>query len=185
MRVILCESFIVFDLPTGSRHHSDVNPGSTGVDFEIAGNPWLWLEVKNWNAPVIPERMRPIVMADFLDKTKVTSSFWTEIIGKFEGTRSCLEALNQLPKHAEMGLLLEAPRGTMPTFAPMMSALEARLAASRHFKGRIIKVFRAKGLPSVHSGAGASPCQVSFSTNFVCQKPVSRCSVSRQTHVGT
>ncbi len=145
----------------------------------------MWLEVKNWNAPVIPPHKRPAVIADYLDKTKTTSSFWDEITGKFEGTRACLKQLNELPPKAELGLLLEAPQGALRTLAPMMSLLEAKLAASSHFKGRVIKVFGTGRMSSVHPNANASHCQVEGSPKHVCVKPVNRCSVSRQAHSGT
>ena len=168
MTIPICESYLQFSLPDGSRHHEQVNPNDTGVDFEIASKPAVWLEVKNWEAPVIPPDKRSTVDLDFANKTNTTSTFWDALVAKFEGTYDCLHARNELPQDVRLGLLLESRMFSELALAPAISILEARIASS----------------PKVR-GTTAIACSVSPYPHCICNAPISNCSALRRIHSRT
>jgi hypothetical protein len=124
--VAICESYLSFNLPQGSRHHEDVNPNDIGVDFEIATTTPLWLEVKNWDAPVIPPQHRYRSDEDHRDKTNTTSSFWDAMVARFEGTYDCLDARAELPSSFRLGVLLESHLFSGMASAPLISIMQAK-----------------------------------------------------------
>jgi hypothetical protein len=178
----VCESYLRFNLPAGSRHHEEVNPDGPGVDFEIASTPPVWLEVKNWDAPVIPPEHRWASNRDYADKTKTTSPFWDDMVSKFEGTHDCLEALGQRPSDVRLGVLLESHLFSGMALAPAISILEARIGASDKVGGCPLGVINTAGLATFVMGAAATPCSVTSSAPNVCAAPVLRCSVVRRLH---
>jgi len=178
----VCESYLRFNLPAGSRHHEEVNPNDTGVDFEIASTPPVWLEVKNWDAPVIPVHKREHVDTDFADKTRATSTFWDAMVAKFEGTYDCLQERGELPTDARLGLLLESKMFSIFALAPALSVLEARVALSRKVGGRPVGIVNVAGVDSIARGVSAVPCAVTPYPKCVCADPVFHCSALRRTH---
>jgi hypothetical protein len=185
MNAPICESYLRFDLPHGSQHHEDVNPNGPGVDFEIAATPPVWLEVKNWDAPVIPAEQRPKSDRDYLSKTKSASSFWGDIVAKFEGTHDCLQQVHARPRYLVLALLLESRLFSETALAPAISILEALVATSQKVGGSGVAVFNAASLSKFVPSAKATPCDVGLFPQHVCRNPVDRCSVERRKHSGT
>lgn len=185
MTSLVCESFLRFALPPGSRHHDIVNANDTGVDFEIASKPPVWLEVKNWESPVVPPHQRPIQDESNRNKTDARSTFWNSILAKFEGTHDCLLARQERPEDVRLGLLLESKIFSDVALAPMISIFEARIAASPKLAGCRFGVVDAAGLAKIVPGASATPCPVSAYPDCVCLVPVARCSALRRKHSGS
>lgn len=185
MSAPICESFMRFDLPPESRHHEDVNPGGPGVDFEVASAIPLWLEVKNWDAPVIPIEHRSTSDQDFIDKTNPASSFWDAMVAKFEATHDCLESIGQRPPKVSLGVLLESRLFLGVALAPAISILEAGIAASSKLKGSPVGVFNLATFGVFVTGAKARRCPVSSYPQCDCSDPVDRCAAKRRKHVQT
>ena len=182
MTIPICESYLLFSLPDGSRHHEQVNPNDTGVDFEIASKPAVWLEVKNWEAPVIPPDKRSTVDLDFANKTNTTSTFWDALVAKFEGTYDFLHARNELPQDVRLGLLLESRMFSELALAPAISILEARIALSPKVRGRPLGVVNASRLSAMAQGTTAIACSVSPYPHCICNAPITNCSALRRIH---
>lgn len=178
--MISCESFHRFDLPDGSRHHEDVNPNSaTGVDFEVAGNPVVWMEVKNWEAPVIPVAVRE-KQRDQFEAQINSDKFWTSMAAKFHGTHLCLEDRGERP-HAPVALLLlecqRFPRGTETILA---SILQREVSAHAEIADCVAAVLPFDQLPSRVVGAAATPCVLAV--DLSCTDTIDHCSRERQLH---
>lgn len=182
MKVLECESFIAFSLPLGSRRHDTVNPGTTGVDFEI--NDWnpIWLEVKNWNAPVIPLYELPRVERNFIDKTLSTSSFWSDICGKVNGTHDCLSKRGETDKPPIFALLLEPPSNFSPTLAPFVSILERALARQTQVQIKGVFVVKAHDLNRICPDAAAEFCHFRALVPNACVNPINGCSARKRAH---
>lgn len=172
MRV--CESFLRFDLPSGSRHHETVNATSTGVDLEVALDSVLLLVVKNWGAPVIPSHELQRQRASFVAKS-TAPTFYRSIIRKFEGTLQSLANIGELPDLAVCGLLMEA-EGITPADLGVFTALLQTEAANSTLAAVPIVVNNVSGW----SGSfGVAPCPNVDGAEFVCDGSYPRCSYDK------
>lgn len=180
--MISCESFHKFTLPEGSRHHEDVNPNSaTGVDFEVAGDPPVWMEVKNWEAPVIPASLREQQRRLF--ETQIESdTFWAAMAGKFLGTHRCLADLGGRPVAPVALLLLECQRFPRGQETILASILQREVSAHVELADCVAVVLPFDKLSSRVAGASAVPC--ALSSELSCRAPVPHCSVDRRRHGG-
>lgn len=182
MIVLECESYIAFSLPLGSRRHDTVNPGTTGVDFEIQDWNPIWLEVKNWKAPVIPLYELPKTERNFIDKTHSTSSFWSDICGKVNGTHDCLSKRGEVDMPPIFALLLEPPSSFSPTLAPFVSILEKALAHESQVLIKGVFVVRAHDLNRICPNASAEFCQFKAVALHICVNPITGCSARKRAH---
>lgn len=178
----VCESYLRFTLPEGSRHHEEVNPADTGVDLEIASDPPCWLEVKNWDAPVIPPDQRPIVRIDFANKTNSESNFWSSIQRKFEGTSECLSKRGEHPSFVRLILLLECSLMNSISLAPMNSLLERHLQGSDQLSRFPVVVTRIAGFHQLFGPNSLTSCRVTPYPDCICLSPVDRCSALKRRH---
>jgi hypothetical protein len=178
--VIACESFHKFTLPEGSRYHEDVNPNhQTGVDFEIAGKPRVWMEVKSWEAPTIPEAYREEQRDKFASEME-RGQFWSSIAAKFRGTHDCLVARNERPEGPTCLLLLECQRFPRGQETILASVLQREAARHHELYDCTAAVLPFDKLPSFVDGASTSPCVLA--ANLDCDSQVDHCSRERQLH---
>lgn len=180
--MISCESFHRFTLPHGSRHHEDVNPNSaTGVDFEVAGDPPIWMEVKNWEAPVIPADVREKQREQFEAQMK-SDTFWAAMAAKVLGTHQCLEGRGERPIAPTALLLLEClrfPRGQETILA---SILQRKVSAHPEIGDCVAAVLPFDALSSRIAGGSAVPC--ALAADLSCTNSIDHCSRQRQLHQG-
>lgn len=180
--MISCESFHKFTLPEGSRHHEDVNPNSnTAVDFEVAGNPPVWMEVKNWEAPVIPASIREQQRVEFEAQIR-SKTFWTAMAAKFLGTHHCLQIRCERPESPVALLLLECLRFPRGHATILTSILQREVSAHAELADCVAVVLPFDKLSSRVAGASAVPC--ALSSELSCRAPVPHCSVDRRRHGG-
>lgn len=180
--MIACESFFKFALPEGSRHHEDVNPNSeTGVDFEIAGDPVVWTEVKNWESPTIPERYREAKREEFLREI-ANDRFWEGIVGKFEGTHDCLAERGERPPSPVLLLLLECHPYSRGQAAPDTSILERKVARSAKVSDGSPAVLPFVRLSAFVANAQTAPCALRGEPP-VCLERAVHCSYERRLHL--
>lgn len=186
MSVSLCESYLRFDLPDGSRLHEDVHPNAeTGVDIEIASIPAVWLEVKNWDAPVIPESQRAKVHQDVLDKTKTTSSFWDQLVAKFEGTYEFLSERGEVPDDLRLAVLLESTALVGMPMAPALSVLQSRLAKSNRVSTYSVALVNVSTIRRYIPDVNVKSCVVTSFPECNCAVPLHGCMAERRRHKKT
>lgn len=182
MTCLICESYLRFQLPEGSRRHESINPSDTGVDIEMATEPPVWLEVKNWDSPVIPLELRPKSDDDFLAKTKAVSEFWVQIIRKFEGTYDILDRHGQLPSEFQLTALLQSHLFEAMPLASVLSTLESLVARSIKLRGRSVGVVDVREFTQQFSDCSVTPCDVTPHPECLCGAPVEGCSAKRRHH---
>lgn len=92
----ICESFMVFTLPQGSRHLGALHKSDTGVDFEVGPDRRLWLEVKNFSPPTAPSEFYQKLDESFFAKSE-NPQYYKKLAKKALGTHLFLVSRGERP----------------------------------------------------------------------------------------
>lgn len=92
----ICESFMVFTLPQGSRHLGALHESGTGVDFEVGPDRRLWLEVKNFSPPSVPSEFHHKLDESLFAKSE-DPQYYDLLARKALGTHHFLMSRNERP----------------------------------------------------------------------------------------
>lgn len=174
----ICESFIRFTLPNGSKHYEEIDATETGIDFLIPGDPEVWVEVKNYESPTIPADLQEAKRSEAQSNID-REEFWNAILRKFERAHHRLGG----PQGGKRVFYLILESSVLIPRAIAFSGLERRIRRHSQLNYATVAVSRLRDFNDYVAGSTGEHCRVMpTAKTFVCLRTVSRCSVECRDH---